>query len=134
MRAPALTTLAMVIAACSDPEDHARMASELADKWVKESSAPPTAAQSATFHLDLTFDLITADGTPFTGTFSVVDPLVFLMPSIEQGTLWCIPRADFSGDGLSTVTFATYDPNICGDTAQGMGIQSPLEGPYDVAP
>lgn len=132
MRAMLLIT--MVLAACSDPEDHARMASELADKWKKEASAPDTAAQSVTFHTDGSFELITSDGTPFSGTFSVVDPLVFMMPSIESGTLWCIPRADFSGANLSTVTFATYDPKICLDRPEGMGIQGPLEGAYDVSP
>lgn len=125
--------LSMVLAACSDPEDHARMASELADKWKKDVDAPDTAAQSVTFHLDGTFDLITSDGTPFSGTFTVVDPFVFLMPTIEQGTLWCTPRADFSGANLQTVTFATYDPKLCLDRPEGMGIQGPLEGPYDVA-
>jgi len=126
--------LMAMVAGCSDPEDHARMASELADKWKKEPPGLATAAQSVTFHSDGNFELLTADGTSFSGTFSVVDPLVFLNPSIEQGTLWCIPRADFSGDNLSVVTFATYDPHICGDTPMGMGIQSPLEGAYDVVP
>ena len=34
---------------------------------------------------------------------------------------------------LDVVTFATFDPAVCGNTKSGPGTMSPLEGAYDVA-
>ena len=132
MRA-ALALFVTVAAGCSSPADHATHSVELADTWTKQPSAPPEAALSVKFSMDLSFKLTTSDGTPFDGTFEVIDPLVLLTPSRETNVLWCIPRADFSGPNLDTVTFAVFDPAKCGTTPRGAGVQSPLEGAYVVA-
>ncbi len=130
----ALSILVAVATGCAGKTDHATHSMELADSWVKESSNPNETAMSVKFGLDLTFKLVARDGSPFTGTFEVVDPIVLMTPTIPAGTLWCIPRANFSGSDLSTVTFTTFDPTICGTTPMGPGIMAPLEGAYDVAP
>ena len=131
MRA-ALTFLVAACAGCAGQTDHATHSAELADSWIKESSNTNETAMTVKFSTDLSFKLVARDGTMFAGTFEVVDPLVLMTPTIPAGTLWCIPRASFSGAGLSTVTFATFDPTICGTTPSGPGIMSPLEGAYDV--
>lgn len=132
MRAP-LALFVAVLGGCAGQTDHATHSQELADNWVKASSNTNITAMSVKFHTDLTFALIASDGTPYQGTFEVVDPIVLLTPTIPPSTLWCIPRASFSGSNLDVVTFATFDPTICATTKSGAGTQSPLEGAYDVA-
>jgi hypothetical protein len=131
MRA-ALFSLAAFAVGCAGQTDHATHSAELADDWIKEASNTNETAMTVKFSTDLSFKLVARDGTQFAGTFEVVDPLVLMTPTIPPNTLWCIPRASFSGAGLSTVTFATFDPTICGNTKSGPGIMSPLEGAYDV--
>jgi len=132
MRA-ALALFVTAATACSSPADHATHSAELADTWTKQPSAPPEAALSVKFSTDLTFKLTTSDGTPFAGTFEVIDPILLMTPAIATTTLWCVPRASFSGANLDIVTFATFDPAVCGNTPRGAGIMSPLEGDYKVS-
>jgi len=132
MRAPLALCVALA-AGCAGQTDHATHSQELADDWVKAASNTNITAMSVKFHTDLTFSLIADDGTPYKGTFEVVDPIVLMTPTIPPNTLWCIPRAGFSGPNLDVVTFATFDPTICGTTKSGPGTMSPLEGDYDVA-
>ena len=128
-----LALIVAVATGCAGQTDHATHSQELADDWVKASSNTNITAMSVKFHTDLSFTLIAVDGTPYSGTFEVVDPLVLMTPTIPMNTLWCIPRASFSGSNLDVVTFATFDPAVCGNTKSGPGTMSPLEGAYDVA-
>lgn len=122
----------MAVAGCAGQTDHATHSAELADTWKRQDSAPILSAMSVKFTTELTFHMIASDGTPYDGTFEVDDPRVLMTPTIPPNTLWCIPRADFSGPNLDIVTFATFDPALCTDTPLGTARQSQLEGSYDV--
>jgi hypothetical protein len=131
MRA-ALSLFVAALAGCAGQTDHATHSSELADDWIKETSNPHITAMTVKFSSDLSFKLVSNDGTTFEGTFEVVDPLVLMTPTLPANTLWCVPRAAFSGSNLSTVTFAEFDATLCSNTAEGPGTMSPLLGAYDV--
>jgi hypothetical protein len=124
--------LFLAVAACSSPTDHATHSVELADSWIKDTSNTNETAMTVKFDMDLTFKIVARDGTPYAGTFEIVDPILLLTPTIPANTLWCVPRVNFSGPNLDMADFTTFDPTICGNTKDGAGIMSPLWGLYDV--
>ncbi len=120
----------LLIAGCAG-HDHVTKSDEIVDTWLKDASAPAMSAQSVHFHLDLSFELVTADGTPIAGMFEVKDPLLLLYPTNPAGTFWCVPKLVAT---QTTLVFSEFDPTPCAKAAMQPTTMAPLEGLYNLKP
>ncbi len=123
--------IACLLAAGCAGHDHVTKSDEIVDTWLKDMSAPASAAQSVHFHLDLSFELITADGTLLEGMYEVKDPLLLMYPTNPAGTSWCVPKLVATQD---TLTFDVFRPDVCAKAPMQPATEAPLEGLYNLKP
>ncbi len=119
--------LLLAFVGCSN--DQVTQSSQLFGTWNRTiTDESLTIARQVDLVDDLTFTLMFDDGSAAAGTWEVNNLYVLLYPAQPANTTWCVPNATRDGNSAK---FDDFDSD-CNTSPHPPGIQSPLDGQYDL--